>query len=109
MRQSARNQAIQHAVDSIARTFDPEKIILFGSSAWGNPGPDSDADLLIIHETDDTRKFARAVDAAVFPRMIPIDILVYRPGEIERRKSLHDGFIMKILSQGKVLHERIAA
>ena len=41
-------KAIQDLADRIARQFDPEKIILFGSHATGASGPDSDVDLLVV-------------------------------------------------------------
>jgi predicted nucleotidyltransferase len=45
------NKAIDSLVSQISEKFSPEKIILFGSYAWGNPGPESDVDLLVIMNT----------------------------------------------------------
>ena len=98
------NKKLSEIVEKIAEGFKPEKIILFGSWAWGEPGPDSDVDLLIIKKTDDTRKLAREIDGALFPRFFPIDLIVYQPDQVERRNKMGDCFISDILSKGKVLY-----
>ena len=41
-------RAIKRFADEVARRFKPEKIILFGSYAYGQPTPDSDVDLLVV-------------------------------------------------------------
>ena len=70
---------IQSVVDKIAREFKPEKIILFGSYAWGKPTEDSDVDKVIIKDVEDTEELERKVSMALFPRPFPIDVLVYSP------------------------------
>ena len=92
--------------DKIAKEFKPEKIILFGSYAWGKPGPDSDVDLFIIKETDNTRDTAKNIDKSVFPRPFPIDFVVYRPSQVDSRSKAGDFFISDVLSKGKVLYAR---
>ncbi len=99
-------EEIQQLTDKIAREFRPEKVILFGSWAWGKPGPDSDVDLCVVKETPDTREFARRIDRALYPRQLPIDILVYTPQGIERRLRVGDVFLRDILRKGKILYER---
>jgi predicted nucleotidyltransferase len=44
---------IENAVRRIVQEFQPERIILFGSYAYGRPDPDSDVDLLIVMESDE--------------------------------------------------------
>ncbi len=97
---------IKEVIDRIVETFQPEKIILFGSYAWGRPDPDSDVDLLIIKETENTRQTAREIDGFLFPRPFPIDLLVYTSQQIEKRKEAGDFFIHNILSKGKLLYAR---
>lgn len=46
-------QAIEDAVCQIVRHFQPQRVILFGSYAYGQPTPDSDVDLLIVMESDE--------------------------------------------------------
>ncbi len=103
-------QAIQknlkEITDKIVREFQPKMILLFGSYAWGEPGPDSDVDLLIIKDTENTRKTAREIDGFLFPRPFPIDLIVYTSQQVERRKKAGDFFITGILQKGKVLYAR---
>ncbi|MFH1098907.1 MAG: nucleotidyltransferase domain-containing protein [Candidatus Uhrbacteria bacterium] len=93
--------------EKIAREYQPEKIILFGSHAWGTPGPDSDVDLLVVKEsTQDRFERTRSLDTLLYPRRVGIDILVYTPAElddsIQRRKNL---FIQHIVENGRVLYD----
>lgn len=99
-------QVIQNAASKIAAEFDPEKIILFGSWAWGTPGPDSDVDLFVVKETANTRELARQIDGALFPRRVPMDILVYTPSGLERRLQMQDFFVRDIIRKGRTLYER---
>jgi predicted nucleotidyltransferase len=95
------------AVQRIAQALQPEKIILFGSHAYGTPTPDSDVDLLVILETTASPKERYlAVCRLLRPRPFPVDILVRTPAEIERAVRSGDFFIKEILSQGRVLYER---
>lgn len=88
------------------KKYNPEKIILFGSWAWGKPGPDSDVDLLVAKDTKknpykripEARRFLRSVDS-------PVDILVFTPREIEERLEEGDFFISDIFRRGKILYE----
>lgn len=58
---------IQEAADAIGKKFQPEKIILLGSYAWGTPGPDSDVDLLVVQkEGHPYREVACAIDGFLF-------------------------------------------
>ncbi len=90
----------------IAAKFDPERIILFGSHAYGDPSPDSDVDLLVVMEFD-----GRPVDKAYEIRRsarspFPLDLLVRRPSEVHRRIDLGDPFLKEIVENGKELYER---
>jgi uncharacterized protein len=95
------------AIQRIIEVLHPEKIILFGSYANGNPTPDSDVDLLVIMETDAiSKERSWAVSRLLLPRTFPVDILVRTPQEIDRSLAKGDFFIREILTQGKVLYER---
>jgi predicted nucleotidyltransferase len=73
-------QEFRAIIDRLVRELRPEKIILFGSYAYGTPTPDSDVDLLIIMETDAPRKERHwAVSRLLIPRQFPVDILVKTP------------------------------
>ena len=89
----------------IAAEFEPERILLFGSYAWGAPSPDSDVDLLVILPFE-----GKAVAKSVEMRLkikppFPVDLLVRTPEKIHERLALGDPFIRSILEKGKVLYE----
>lgn len=104
---SVTENKIQEVAERIAEKFGPEKIILFGSFAWGNPTEDSDVDLFIVKKTDSsTRDISREISGFIFPRPFPLDIIVYKPEQVERRKKTGDFFMQDILSKGKILYEK---
>ncbi len=98
---------IQEITDKIVREYQPEKIILFGSYAWGKPTKDSDVDLFIIKETE-KNIFARnrEVGRIVFGSRIAIDALVYTPEQFKSRERMGDPFVQKIINNGKVVYEQ---
>lgn len=103
------SETLPKAVRRIARALRPEKIILFGSYAYGNPTPDSDVDLLVVMKTRaSSADRSWAVSRLLIPRPFPVDILVRTPQEVARALRGGDFFIGEIVSQGQVLYERRA-
>lgn len=98
---------IQRIAAQIARAFEPEKIILFGSYAYGKPKPYSDVDLLVILRTDE-RPLAKQQEIlrALSPHPFGMDILVQTPTVLNERIALGDSFLREITSKGMVLYER---
>ena len=100
-------EKIQEVADKIVQEFKPEKVILFGSCAWGEPNEDSDVDLFIVKETENTRETAREIDSSIRPRPFPIDLIVYTPEEIEESiNKNHNFFIEDIIRNGKILYQK---
>ncbi|HSN76929.1 MAG TPA: nucleotidyltransferase domain-containing protein [Anaerolineae bacterium] len=100
-------RAIRAVADKIARRFEPERILLFGSYAYGTPTPESDVDLLIIMNTPfRSRQQRLAISRALSPRPFPLDIVVRTPEEIRERLALGDPFVHEITTRGKVVYER---
>ena len=101
-------QTLPKAVKRIADELDPEKIILFGSYAYGTPTPDSDVDLLVIMNTrQKTKDRYLTVGRLLRPRQFPVDIIVKTPDEVKRAlKNKKNFFIHNIITRGKVLYER---
>ncbi len=97
---------IKEVVNKIVKKYQPEKVILFGSYAWGKPTEDSDVDLFIVKDTENTREMAQEIDGFIFPRPFPIDLIVYKPEQVEKRKKIGDFFIKNILTKGKILYAR---
>jgi len=107
MKEYKTNKLISKIAKKIKEEYKPEKIILFGSYAYGKPTIHSDIDLLIIKNTK-----ARHIDRAVRIREIvreenrhvAIEPLVYTPEEINKRLKIEDDFIKEIIEKGVVLH-----
>ncbi len=91
----------------IIQAFDPQRIIVFGSYAYGEPTPDSDVDLLIVMDSDERpTERARRVSSLLRPRPFPMDILVRTPAEIEHRLEIGDYFMREVMERGKVVYDR---
>ena len=96
---------IESITSQLISKYKPEKIILFGSAATGNAGPDSDVDFLIIKKDTPYKGRDRIIEVRrLIDRSIPADFLVYRPDEFERRLAMGDPFLEMIFSEGKVLY-----
>jgi len=98
---------ISDIVKKIVSGYNPDKIILFGSYATGNPNEDSDLDLFVIKETDLPRPQRTVqVRKMIYGSMVPIDLIVYTPKEIEESRNNRFGFVYEVLNTGKILYER---
>ncbi len=98
-------------IDSVAlrivRRFQPEKIILFGSYAYGHPTLDSDVDLLVIMDTSlRPREQRLQISRALSPHPFPMDIVVRTPQDLSARLAGGDDFLRQIMRRGKVLYDR---
>ncbi|MBN2118241.1 MAG: nucleotidyltransferase domain-containing protein [Anaerolineales bacterium] len=100
-------KSLRPAIQRIVDELHPEKIILFGSYAYGKPTPHSDVDLLVVLKTSASLKERSwMVSRLLLPRPFPVDILVKTPKEIEKALKSGDFFLQEILARGKVLYER---
>jgi predicted nucleotidyltransferase len=102
----ATNAEIKQYCAAIARTFQPERIILFGSHAYGRPHRDSDVDVLVI--MPDAKRYGRRPSLSIrrkVPAAFPVDILVKEPGDIAERLREGDSLLEEIVTQGRVMYE----
>jgi predicted nucleotidyltransferase len=97
--------AIRRFAREVAQRFSPEKIILFGSYAYGRPHADSDVDILVVMPARDEISQAVRIRMAV-PAPFPMDFLVRTPEHLRRRLEQGDQFLREIVSKGKVLYEK---
>ena len=98
--------SIKELADQIAERFDPERIVLFGSYAYGNPGPDSDVDLLVIMHFEG-KSFWKSLEIAnLVNPSFSVDLLTRRPEDAEQRYALGDPVIREAFDHGRVLYER---
>ncbi len=100
-------QTIRALSEHIAEKFQPEKIVLFGSYAYGKPTAWSDVDLLVVMETPrGEAEASMEIYRSLPPINFSLDIIVRSHETIERRKKLGDWFLIDITKKGRVLYER---
>ena len=96
---------IRNITAQIIEKYKPEKIILFGSAAHGKMTLDSDVDLLIIKKdtplygVDRMRELSKLIE-----RSVPVDLLVCRPEEFDKRLKMGDPFLKAVVKEGKVIY-----
>lgn len=93
-------QKLKKIVDKIVKEYKPEKIILFGSYAWGKPRKDSDVDLFIVKKDKKNFLADQQIVRKIIDGEIAADVLIYTPIEIKRRLNLGDFFFENIINNG---------
>lgn len=97
---------IEAIKNQLVEKYKPEKVILFGSHAWGKSDKDSDFDFCIIKEgVEEKSRYERMLEVE---RLVDYkkasDFLVYTPYEIRKRIWLGDPFIKRIVNEGKIIY-----
>jgi predicted nucleotidyltransferase len=96
--------AIRSWARQLAARFRPDRVILFGSHAYGWPHAESDVDILVVmHAADEINQSVRLTCA--FDPPFPLDLIVRTPKNLEWRLKEGDWFLREIVSRGKVLYE----
>jgi uncharacterized protein len=97
--------AINDVVRQIAEKFQPNKIILFGSYAYGKPKRESDVDLLVVmNSTLKESLLSKSIRRSIVYHF-GLDLIVKTPESLANRIDMGDFFLMEILKKGKVLYE----
>jgi predicted nucleotidyltransferase len=97
-------RVIRRYARAVAEFCRPDKIILFGSYAYGTPHEDSDVDLLVIMRARNQLDQAYRIRLAV-PAPFPMDILVRTPHSMKWRLNDGESFMTEVVTKGKVLYE----
>ena len=107
MRKNQLERIIDEMVRRIVARFDPERIILFGSAARGEAGPDSDVDLLVVMRVEGSRR-EKAVQIGVAVNDIPVpkDIVVTTPEDFEWRKEIVGTIERPAAREGRLVYAR---
>lgn len=95
------------AVRLLVERAHAERIVLFGSQAWGAPDPRSDVDLLVVLRSPDApvdRRIRLGDLMREVGERLPLDILALTPEELAERLALGDPFVKDILDRGRVLY-----
>ena len=98
-------RVIRRFARQVAEKFQPDKIILFGSYAYGTPHADSDVDILVIMPARNQLDMAFKIHWTIQPPF-PLDIIVRTPKEMKWRLEERESFLTEITSRGKVLYEK---
>lgn len=101
-----RSAYIQQVCTHIAERYHPDKIILLGSHAWGQPTPESDLDLLmVVNFSGGPVRQAIAISRAL-GLVTPMELLPRTPEQLRHRLEIGDSFMQEIVSRGgKVMYE----
>ena len=100
-----RRAQIQQLCTRIAREFKPEKIILFGSHASGQPTPESDLDVMVVMQFEGDPLEQAVTMLNRLNMLLPIDLLVRTPQQIQQRLEMGDRFMRDIIERGQVMYE----
>jgi predicted nucleotidyltransferase len=98
-------RVIRRFARQVAECFQPEKIILFGSYAYGTPHADSDVDILVIMPARNQLAQAAKISIDIDPPF-PLDIIVRTPHNMKWRLAEGESFLREITTKGKVLYEK---
>lgn len=96
---------IQKLCKQIVERFRPQKVILFGSYAWGIPNYDSDIDLLVVMPYDGNELQQMANVRGKLDSSMPLDVLVKTPEQIDRDLEADNFFTREIIENGVTLYE----
>src|SRR6266851_3809433 len=96
---------IRQFARAVVERFQPEKIILFGSYAYGEPHADSDVDILVVTPARNQIDQAVRIDRVIDP-LFPLDLIVCTPKNLAWRLKAGDSFLREIMTKGKVLYEK---
>jgi predicted nucleotidyltransferase len=97
---------IEPLVSQLVRRFQPRRIILFGSYAYGTPHEESDLDLLLVISDPPSRQKAWKIATELsHSSPVPLQLVFMRPEEFEETKEIVGGLAYPAYQEGKILHE----
>ena len=96
---------LDRVIQRVVAVAQPEMIVLFGSAARGEIGPDSDLDLLVVKSGADAPDLMRDIYMGLIGVGTSVDALVVSPEDLERYRNSHGLVIREALGEGKVVYE----
>jgi len=98
-------EQIQVFSQQIAKKFQPDRIILFGSYVYGQPTEDSDVDLLVILPFEELPVYKAIEIRREVKSPFPLDLMARTSEQIQQRLDMGEFFIQDIINKGRVLYE----
>lgn len=101
------NKDVENIKDNIVNRFNPKKIYLFGSYAYGNPNENSDLDILVIDDgSKNINQEAFEISKALYPRNYGLDVICCNEESFNLKHKNKWLLFQEIANRGKLLHER---
>ena len=95
-------------ISRVVEAANPDRIILFGSAARGQMGPNSDLDLLVVKGGKFNRgRLTTAIYRNLRGKGAPVDIVVVTPEEVERYGDSPYLVIHPALKEGRIVYDRL--
>jgi predicted nucleotidyltransferase len=107
-KKSASEEKLQEVIRRIVEVAQPEKIILFGSAARGQLGPNSDVEVMVVKSGVHRRNLAGDIYMKLYGVGLPVDVVVVTPEDIERYGKCPALVIEPALREGKVIYDASA-
>lgn len=101
---AVREEVLDDIIQRIVDVAHPEKIILFGSAARGEGGPNSDFDLLVIKRGAHRRRLAQEIYMSLYGVGQAVDVVVVTPEDVERYEDATSLVIEPALREGKTIY-----
>lgn len=100
-------EVLDEVIRRIVEAAQPDRVILFGSAARGEMGPDSDIDLLVVKAgVAHRRRLAQEIYANLFGVTVPVDVVVVTPEDIDRQTGKLGSIVGPALAEGRVVYAR---
>ena len=98
-------ETIKEIVSRIAETLHPERVILFGSQAWGESNPDSDIDLVVVCKDEERPRDVQVAIHRLFRRpSFSLDVFVYRSGDFEIQRRIANTIAREAFEKGRICY-----
>ena len=97
--------ALDHLVRRIVEVARPDRIVLFGSAARGEMGPDSDLDVLVVKSgVEHRRRLAQDIYMNLSGVGVGVDLIVLTPEDLEAQRDSVGSIVGPALNEGRVIY-----
>lgn len=97
--------ALETLVRRIVEVARPDRIVLFGSAARGEMGPDSDIDVLVVKSgVEHRRRLAQDIYMNLSGVGVGVDLIVLTPEDLEAQRDSVGSIVGPALDEGRVIY-----